>query len=161
MISVHRFVSLFLVVALVVSSAGPALAQESELSSEDMKAILDDGVALYNANVDQLDVPFAKSLIAGKTVNVYIEDGDQTHVFSAVFQDDMQIADVATEPNPDATTRISTDRATLETIASSSDPLSEVEDAVRDDRIRISGEDGHFLNQAIWTVANVFKGILL
>ncbi|KAB1198567.1 MULTISPECIES: hypothetical protein [Haloferax] len=159
MITAHRFISLFFVVALVVASAGPALAQ-SDPSSEEMKALLEEGLALYNENADQFDVSFAEDLLAGKTVNVYIEDGDQTHVYSAVIEDDMQISNVATGPNSEASTRITTDRETLETIASSSDPLGEVEQAVRDDRIRVSGEEGNLIEQAIWTVANLFKGIL-
>ncbi|KAB1193663.1 hypothetical protein GJR96_09510 [Haloferax sp. MBLA0076] len=159
--SVRTLVSLFLVLALV-SASGPVLAQESETpSDEEMKALLDEGVALYNDNVDQLDVSFARSLIAGKTVNVYIDDGGETHVFSASVEDDMTISNVATGPNADASTRISTDRQTLEAIAASSDPLGEVEQAVRDDRIRVSGEKGHLVDQAVWTVANVFKGFLL
>jgi hypothetical protein len=157
----HRLVTVVLVVALVAAS-GPALAQESDTPSDDeMRQLLDEGVALYNQNVEQFDVSFARGLIAGKTVNVYIEDGDETHVFSAVVEDDMRIADVEVGPNPDASTRITTDRATLESIAASPDPLSEVEQAVRDDRIRVSGETGKPLDQAIWTVANLFKGFLL
>ena len=157
----HRLVTLVLVVVLVVAS-GPVLAQESDTpSDEEMKQLLDEGVALYNQNVEQFDVSFARGLIAGKTVNVYVEDGEQTHVFSAVVEDDMQIADVEMGANSDAATRITTDRATLESIAASSDPLSEVEQAVRDDQIRVSGEKGKPLDQAIWTVANLFKGLLL
>ncbi|WP_416840790.1 hypothetical protein [Haloferax sp. DFSO52] len=160
MSAVHRLVTLFLVVALVVTSTGPALAQESQTSSDEMKALLDEGVALYNENVDQLDVSFAESFIAGKTVNVYIEDGDETHVFSAVVEDDMQIADVKTGPNPDASIRITTDYDTLESISSSSDPLGVVEQAIRDDRIRVTGEKGNLVDQTIWTLANIIKGLL-
>ena len=161
MVAARRTVSLFFVVALVVTATGPAFAQDAGTpSDEEMLTLLEEGIALYNENVDQFDVSFAKGLIAGKTVNVYVEDGDETHAFSAVVEDDMRIADVAAEPNPDASTRITTDRETLETIASSSDPLAEVERAVREDRIRVSGEKGHVLDQAVWTVANVFKGIL-
>ncbi|KAB1187890.1 MULTISPECIES: hypothetical protein [Haloferax] len=156
----RRLVSVFLAIALVTASA-PVVAQESESpSDEEMLQLLEEGVALYNQNADQFDVSFARGLIAGKTVNVYIEDGDETHVYSASVDDDMRIVDVAAEPNPDASMRISTDRATLEAIASSSNPLAEVEQAVRDDRIRVTGEDGHFVDKAVWTIANLFKGLL-
>lgn len=157
----HTVVSLLFVVALVVTATAPGLAQDAGPTSDaEMKSLLDEGIALYNENVDQFDVSFAEGLIAGKTVNVYVEDGDETHVFSAVVEDDMRIADVKMGPNADASTRITTDRETLDAIASSSDPLTTVEQAVRDDRIRISGEKGHVFDQAVWTVANVFKGIL-
>lgn len=158
-----RFVSLFLAVALVaVAASAPVFAQESETpSDEEMQQLLEEGVALYNDNVEQLDVSFARSLIAGKTVNVYVEDGDETHVFSASVQDDMRIDDISTGPNDEASTRITTDRQTLETIADSSDPLAEVQDALADDRIRVSGERGHPVDQVVWTVANTFKGFFL
>lgn len=94
-------------------------------------------------------------------MNVYVEDGDETHVFSAVVKDDMRIADVAAESNEDASTRIETDRATLETIAQSSNPVAGVKQALRNDRIRVSGEKGHPVDQAVWTVANLFKGFVL
>ncbi|AFK20241.1 hypothetical protein E6P09_13980 [Haloferax mediterranei ATCC 33500] len=161
MSATHRLVSLFLVV-LLVSAPGTVLAQESETpSDEEMQELLEEGVALYNENIDQLDVSFARDLIAGKTVNVYVEDGDETHVFSAVVKDDMRIADVAAESNEDASTRIETDRATLETIAQSSNPVAGVKQALRNDRIRVSGEKGHPVDQAVWTVANLFKGFVL
>ncbi|ELZ93975.1 hypothetical protein C440_10158 [Haloferax mucosum ATCC BAA-1512] len=161
MSTANRLVSLFLVVVLVASS-GTVLGQESETrSDEEMQELLEEGVALYNQNVDQLDVSFARELIAGKTVNVYVEDGDETHVFSAVVEDDMRIADVAVGPNESASTRVTTDRATLETIAESSDPVSAVKQALRDDRIRVTGEKGHPVDQAVWTVANFVKGFVL
>jgi hypothetical protein len=162
MLTTRYLISVLLVVSLVSVSAGPVLAQESEVpSDEELERLLDEGVTLYNQNVDQLDLGFARGLIAGETVNVYIEDGDQTHVYSASFEDDLRISDVSTEPNSDASTRISTDRATLESIASSSDPLEAAEQAIRDDRIRITGERGHLVDQAVWTVVNLFKGLFI
>ncbi len=158
-----RLVSLLLVVALVAGGASaPAFAQESETPSDaDTQRLLEEGVALYNDNIEELDVSFARSLVAGRTVNVYVEDGGETRVFSASVRDDMRIEDLSTGPDSEASTRITTDRGTLETIAESPEPMSEVRSALSDDRIRVNGERGHPVDQVVWTVANTFKSFFL
>ncbi|ELZ82419.1 hypothetical protein C453_15078 [Haloferax elongans ATCC BAA-1513] len=160
-LSFRRFLVVILVVALTIPT-GSVVAQESETpSDEEVLRLLENGVDLYNQNVDQFDVMFARDLIGGKTVNVYVEDGSETHVYSAVVADDMRIEEVALGPNPEASTRITTERAVLEEIADSPDPLGEVREALRDGRIRVNGEKGHPVDQAVWTVANLFKGFVL
>jgi hypothetical protein len=151
------------VVALVLLAAvaGPAAAQSddppAEASTYDTFVEMSE---LYNERAASLDLGVAERLLAGARVNAYVTDGDEVTAFSFALDDQMRIVDVRPEPDEEATVRVETDRATVQGIIDSENPAAAFRSAVANDDIRIEGERGHFVSQAVWTVANGLKGLL-
>jgi hypothetical protein len=146
---------------LLAAVAGPVAAQSDESSAEvstyDAFVEMSD---LYNERAASLDLGVAERLLAGARVNAYVTDGDEETAFSFTLDDQMRIVDVQPEPDEDATVRIETDRATVQRIIDSENPAAAFRSAVTSGDIRIDGERGHFVSQAVWTVANGLKGLL-
>jgi hypothetical protein len=150
--------SLLLVVSVLLVSAlaGGAVAQTDD--GDDLYESLEEMVPAYNANADAVNLGPVN--LAG-TTNIYIEDGSSEVVYSITMDDQNRITALDDSRDEDAVRKITTDRATLERIAASENPASAFRDAVANDDIVITGEDGQFVEGVKWAVVNFLKGFLL
>mgnify|MGYP006296784237 FL=1 len=153
-----RRISLLLVVSVLLASAfaGGAVAQTDD--GDDLYASLEEMVPVYNENADAIDLGPVN--LAG-TTNVYIADGDAEVTYSITMDERNRITALDDSRSDDAVRKITTDRATLESIAAADNPAAAFRSAVANDDIVISGEEGHFFEGVKWTVINVFKGFFL
>lgn len=151
-------VSLILTVAvlLVSAMAGGAVAQSDD--GDDLYESLEEMVPAYNANADAVDLGPVN--LAG-TTNIYIEDGGSEVTYSVTMDDRNRITDLDDSRSEDAVRKITTDRATIEEIAAADNPAAAFRNAVANDDIVISGEDGQILEGIKWAVINVFKGFFI
>lgn len=150
--------SLILVVAVLLVSAlaGGAVAQSD--SGDDLYESLEEMVPAYNANADAVDLGPVN--LAG-TMNIYIEDGSSEVVYSITMDGQNRITALDDSRDEDAVRKITTDRETIETIAAADNPAAAFRDAVANDDIVITGEDGQFVEGVKWAVVNFLKGFLL
>ena len=151
-------ISLVLAVAVLLVSAlaGGAVAQADD--GDDLYESLEEMVPAYNENADAVDL--GPITLAG-TSNVYIQDGDSVVVYSLTMDDENRITALEESASEDAVRKITTDRATLTDIAAAENPASAFRDAVANDDIVISGEDGQLVEGIKWGVINLFKGFFL
>ena len=151
-------ISLVLAVAVLLVSAlaGGAVAQADD--GDDLYESLEEMVPAYNENADAVDL--GPITLAG-TSNVYIQDGDSVVVYSLTMDDENRITNLEESASGDAVRKITTDRATLADIAAAENPASAFRDAVANDDIVISGEDGQLVEGIKWGVINLFKGFFL
>lgn len=151
-------VSLILTVAVLLVSAlaGGAVAQSDD--GDDLYESLEEMVPAYNANADAVDLGPVN--LAG-TTNIYIEDGGSEVTYSVTMDDRNRITDLDDSRSEDAVRKITTDRATIEEIAAADNPAAAFRNAVANDDIVISGEDGQILEGVKWAVINVFKGFFI
>jgi hypothetical protein len=147
---------IIVVAALLVSAlAGGAVAQSD---GDDLYETLEEMVPAYNENAGAVDLGPVN--LAG-TTNVYIADGSSETVYSVTMDERNRITALDDSRSDDAVRKITTDRATLESIAAAADPAAAFRDAVANDDIVISGEDGQFVEGVKWTVINFVKGFFL
>ncbi|GAA0530047.1 hypothetical protein ABNG02_02590 [Halorubrum ejinorense] len=151
-------ISLIFVAAILLVSAlaGGAVAQTDD--GDDLYESLEEMVPAYNANADAVDL--GPINLAG-TTNVYIQDGDSEAVYSLTMDDRNRITALEDSRSEDAVRKITTDRATLAGIAAADNPAAAFRDAVANDDIVISGEDGQVVEGVKWAVVNFFKGFFL
>jgi hypothetical protein len=151
-------ISLILTVAVLLVSAlaGGAVAQTD--SGDDLYESLEEMVPAYNANADAVDLGPVN--LAG-TTNIYIQDGASEVTYSVTMDDRNRITDLDDSRSEDAVRKITTDRATLEAITAADNPAAAFRDAVANDDIVISGEDGQILEGIKWAVINAFKGFFI
>ncbi|EMA67779.1 hypothetical protein C461_08629 [Halorubrum aidingense JCM 13560] len=151
-------ISLILTVAVLLVSAlaGGAVAQSDD--GDDLYESLEEMVPAYNANADAVDLGPVN--LAG-TTNIYIEDGGSEVTYSVTMDDRNRITDLDDSRSEDAVRKITTDRATIEEIAAADNPAAAFRNAVANDDIVISGEDGQILEGIKWAVINVFKGFFI
>ena len=151
-------ISLIFVAAILLVSAlaGGAVAQTDD--GDDLYESLEEMVPAYNANADAVDL--GPINLAG-TTNVYIQDGDSEVVYSLTMDDQNRITALEDSRSEDAVRKITTDRATLAGIAAADNPAAAFRDAVANDDIVISGEDGQVIEGIKWGVINLFKGFFL
>ena len=152
-----RISLIFVAAVLLVSAlAGGAAAQTDD--GDDLYESLEEMVPAYNANADAVDL--GPITLAG-TTNVYIQDGDSEAVYSLTMDDQNRITQLEDSRSGDAVRKITTDRATLAGIAAADNPAAAFRDAVANDDIVISGEDGQVIEGIKWGVINLFKGFFL
>jgi len=151
--------TLAVVAVLVVSAvAGSGAAQSDAPADADLYESLEEMVPVYNENAESLDLGPVN--LAG-TSNVYIQDGNSTVTYSVTMDSQNRITELDNGTSPDANRRISTDRETIEEVSSADNPAAAFRTAVANDEIVITGEDGHVIEQAKWTVVNALKGFFI
>ncbi|MFC7098268.1 hypothetical protein [Halobaculum marinum] len=163
---ISRFLTVAVVAMLVSAGAvAPVAAQSGQPSwSGEVFETLQTGFDLYNDNSGGLDLGPLSSQIENKRVNIYVSDAGETAVYSFRMTGDGKVRDLQQGAHEDASIRMETDRATMESIAAANSPqqaMDRFETAVRDNDIRIKGEQGHLFAQVTWTVLNTLKGLLL
>lgn len=151
-------------VTLLAAVAPGALAQTGSDAdappwSDEAYETVSEMVPKYNERVSEIDLGIAGDQLADRRANVYIEDGDQTAVYSFYMDEQNRIQDLQRGAHPDAQLKITTTRDLLEAVASADDPAAAFREAVRNDEIRIAGERGHPVEQVKWTVVNAAKGL--
>jgi len=155
----HTRILVVLVVAAVAIGAvtGGAVAQSSG-DDADLYESLEEMVPAYNENADSVNL--GPVSIAG-TSNIYIEDGDSVVTYSMTIDDRNRITDLSESADDDAVRKITTDRETIERLTASDNPARAFRDAVANDDIVITGEDGQTVERIKWAVINAFKGFFL
>lgn len=153
-ITYTRVASVALALLLVFSSVGGVAAQSDNPEwgqelFEEVEGMQDK----YNANADEVNLPVS---IAG-TMNVYVNDGDEQATYSFTMNADNEITSMQQGLDSDAPRKITTDRAVLQRIADSDNPAAAFRNAVMNDEIVISGEEGQTLEQIKWAVVNFLK----
>ncbi|ATW88635.1 hypothetical protein halTADL_1882 [Halohasta litchfieldiae] len=155
--NIARILSMLMVAVLLASAVtGSAAAQSA--SGDDLYESLEEMVPLYNDNADSVDL--GPVSIAG-TSNIYIQDGESVVTYSMTMDKQNRITDLADTPSEDAKRKITTDRATIEQITTASNPAVAFRDAVANDDIVITGEDGQTVEKIKWAVINAFKGFFI
>ena len=153
-----RGLQLLVIVGLLVSAAAGGAVAQSDSGDADLYESLEDMVPLYNENADSVNL--GPVSIAG-TNNIYIDDGDSVVTYSLVINDQNRITALNDSPSEDAKRKITTDRATIEELTTASNPALAFRDAVANDDIVITGEDGQVIERVKWTVINAFKGFFI
>lgn len=157
-----RFLTALVAVSLLITAAAPAaVAQSDDQWKTDLYDDLSTSVGVFNANVDNVSLGTAGDQLAGKRVNLYVTDGDDQMVASFYMDGDNHITELQPEAHPDASLKMTTDRATVGAIVNSQNPAADFRQAVIDGRITINGEDGHFVEQVKWAVINLLARFLL
>jgi len=155
--NIARLFSVMMVAVLVMSAlTGSAVAQSD--SGDDLYESLENMVPLYNQNADSVDL--GPVSIAG-TNNIYIQDGDSVVTYSMVIDDQNRITSLTESPSEDAKRKVTTDRATIESLTAASNPAVAFRDAVANDDIVITGEDGQTVERVKWAIINAFKGFFI
>ena len=150
-------VVLVVVVLAIGAVTGGAVAQSSG-DDADLYESLEEMVPAYNENADSVNL--GPVSIAG-TSNIYIEDGDSVVTYSMTIDDRNRITDLSESPDDDAVRKITTDRETIERLTAADNPARAFRDAVANDDIVITGEDGQTVERIKWAVINAFKGFFL
>ncbi|TKX78930.1 hypothetical protein EXE53_18575 [Halorubrum sp. SD626R] len=150
-------VVLVVVVLAIGAVTGGAVAQSSG-DDADLYESLEEMVPAYNENADSVNL--GPVSIAG-TSNIYIEDGDSVVTYSMTIDDRYRITDLSESADDDAVRKITTDRETIERLTAADNPARAFRDAVANDDIVITGEDGQTVERIKWAVINAFKGFFL
>ena len=150
-------VVLVVVVLAIGAVTGGAVAQSSG-DDADLYESFEEMVPAYNENANSVNL--GPVSIAG-TSNIYIEDGDSVVTYSMTIDDRNRITDLSESPDDDAVRKITTDRETIERLTAADNPARAFRDAVANDDIVITGEDGQTVERIKWAVINAFKGFFL
>ncbi|WP_435075543.1 hypothetical protein [Halorubrum sp. HHNYT27] len=153
-----RQLSVLLIVSILLTSALSGGVAADTHDDEDLFESLEEMVPAYNENAENVDL--GPINLAG-TTNIYIEDGDSELTYAVTMDDRNRITSLDDSSSDDAVRKITTDRQTLEDIAASENPAAAFKDAVRDNDIVITGEDGEFVENLKWAVINAVKGFFL
>jgi hypothetical protein len=140
---------------ILVAATGGAVAQSS---GDDLYESVEEMVPAYNDNADSINL--GPINLAG-TSNIYIADGDSTVTYAVTMDDRNRITGLSESRNDDAVRKITTDRETIQGIVGADNPARAFRDAVANDDIVISGENGQPIEQIKWAVINAFKGFFL
>jgi hypothetical protein len=146
--------------ALVVLAgfAGTVQAQTApESDAESVKELLRKAIDGYTDSGATIDVPGKRQVVG--PLNVYVDDGPETYVYSLVVTPDLGIEEFAAGPRADATRRAVTDYATIQGIVNADNPPRALEQAVRNGDIRVEGEDGHPIEKIKWAILNFLRSI--
>ena len=155
---------------VVSSSVGAVAAQETGDPdwADDLETTVNEMLPAYNERAG--DINLGPISLAG-TTNVYvhdadsdgdgIDDGGDTATFRITMDSQNRITAFERGTSDDAARKLTTDRATLERIATADNPAAAFRTAVANDDIVISGESGHFVESLKWTILNAFKGLFL
>jgi len=153
-----RVTLIIVVLVLLVSAVTGSAAAQSDSGDAGLYESLEEMVPVYNDNADSVDL--GPVSLAG-TSNIYIEDGASVVTYSIVMDKQNRITALNDRPSEDAKRKITTDRATLEALTAASNPAAAFRNAVANDDIVITGEDGRTIERVKWTVINTFKGFFI
>ena len=153
-----RIIQVLVVVGMLVGAATGGAVAQSASGDADLYESLEEMVPVYNENADSVDL--GPVSIAG-TNNIYIDDGDSVVTYSLVIDGQNRITALNDSPSEDAKRKITTDRATVEELTTASNPALAFRDAVANDDIVITGEDGQTVEKVKWAVINAFKGFFI
>lgn len=158
-ITYTRVASVALALLLVFSSVGGVAAQSDNPEwGQELFEEVEGMVGTYNDNIDSVDL--GPVSLAG-TTNIYVNDGSEQATYAVTMDADNHIENLQQGTDDAAKRKITTDRATLQNIANSPTPAAAFRNAVANDDIVITGENGQIIEQVKWTVLNVLKGFLL
>lgn len=176
------------VALLVVASGGVATAQTGSdgdgngdgAGNPAWAGVLFEGLqgmaATYNEDVGEAQEEMSPATrqvfnrLKGKTVNAYFAGTDVT--FSFRMTQSGHITDLRPRPRDDAALAMHLTRDTAESLVAADQPVDAFVSAVRNGRfvgdvedrtaqgVVITGEQGHVVEQATWTVVNAAKGFL-
>lgn len=169
----RRTVVLAAIVALLVSSAGTAVAQSDDPEWE--SEVYDEfagQVDKFNAQVGQIDLGPAGGRLAGASANLYVEGEDGTADFSFEMDEQNRITNVQREPTEGADLRITTTRETVREIAEANNSAATFRSAYASGDIDIqagyslsdavTGKQGSVVksvsNWGFWKAADAVKG---
>lgn len=153
-----RVFPLVMVLVVLMSTMTGIVVAQSDSGDADLYESLEGMVPAYNENADSVDLgPIS---LAGSS-NIYIQDGESVIVYSVVMDQQNRITALDDSPNADAKRKITTDRATIDRLTSADNPAVAFRDAVANDDIVITGEDGQIIERIKWAVLNLFKGFFL
>ncbi|SDM59833.1 hypothetical protein SAMN04487949_2208 [Halogranum gelatinilyticum] len=160
-ITYTRVASVALALLLVFSSVGGVAAQTSD--SEWRQQIVEDTRSMagtYNANIDNVDL--GPVSLAGIS-NVYITDASTGEVAELHIRMDERnhIVGASWGPNSEATRKITTDRETYNNVINADNPAAAFRNAIADDKIVISGDNGNIVEGVKWRIINLLKGFVL
>jgi hypothetical protein len=160
-ITYTRVTSVALALLLVFSSVGGVAAQTS--NSEWSQQIVDDTISAmdtYNANIDNVDLGpvsltgysnvYITDTSTGEVAEFHIEMDERNHLIGAYW-----------ETNTEATRKITTDRETYNTVINADNPAAAFRNAIADDKIVISGDNGNIVEGVKWRIINLLKGFVL
>ena len=153
-----RIIQVLVVVGMLVGAATGGAVAQSASGDADLYESLEEMVPVYNENADSVDL--GPVSIAG-TNNIYIDDGDSVVTYSLVIDGQNRITALNDSPSEDAKRKITTDRATVEELTTASNPALAFRDAVANDDIVITGEDGQTVEKVKWAGINAFKGFFI
>lgn len=153
-----RISQLMVVLVVLVSVVSGSVVAQSDNADGDLYQSLEDMVPVYNENADSVNLgPIS---LAGAN-NLYIQDGDSVIIYSLVMDKENRITALTDSPDADAKRKITTDRATIDRLTSADNPAVSFRNAVANDDIVITGEDGQIIEKFKWVVLNLFKGFFL
>lgn len=156
-----RIALLALAASLAVSPVA-AQAQDQPDWADDAFEQAESMVSTYNENVEKGDLGPAGPQLKGEVVNLHVEAEDgETAAFSFEMNDDYEIEDLQQGTDDNATIEMTTDRETVQSIASSENPPAAFKRAVTRGEIDIGGIG--LVNGAKWgainAAADVARGI--
>lgn len=149
------------VVAAAGAVATPVAAQGDQPDwAVDMFDRMGPMVETYNENVDADDFGFVAGQLQNQKVNLVVDDPANGTEASVSFRmdGDLRMQELELGTRDDATIRMSTDKATMDSIITSDSPVAAFREAVLDDEITISGIGT--LNSVKWTVVNIAADVL-
>lgn len=115
-------------------------------------------VARYNANVGGRGGGFLGDRLAGERVTLVVSDGDASTAVAFRIDGNGRIVDLRAGRHPNPTLVMRTDRATVERLADAPDPVAALQQAIRDDDIRLQGVG--LLNRVKWGAVDLASGLL-
>lgn len=153
------FVALVVVVAAGSIVSGAALAQSDQPDwANELYEEMGPMVDRYNENVDADDAGVAGDQLKDENVNLVVSDANGTDAsVSFHMNDQLQIEELSQGTRDDATMRMSTDRATMDTIIASDTPSSAFQSAITSGDISIDGIGA--VNAVKWAIINVLVSI--
>jgi hypothetical protein len=146
---------------LLLSTSTGAFAQSDPAWEGEVYEAVSEMVPTYNERVSEVDLGIAGDQLADRRVNVYVEDGDATAVYSFRTDADNRIEDFRRGAHPDARLRVTTSRATVVGVARADNPAAAFRAAVAGGDIVVTGERGHPVEQVKWTVINALRSVFL
>lgn len=171
----RRTVVLVALAALLVSSAGTAVAQSDDPEWE--SEVYDEfagQIDVFNQQVGAIDLGPAGGRLAGSSANLYVEGEGGTADYSFEMDGRNRITNLQRDPVEDADLRITTSRETVREIANANNSAAKFRSAYANGDISIqadyslgeavSGQRGSAVksvsNWGFWKAAGAVKGLL-
>jgi hypothetical protein len=151
-----RWIGVFL--ALLVFTSGVAVAQSGSASDQpawaaEAFAEYEGMVGVYNESITSVDVGVAGEQLANERVNLVVTDTNGTAATISFRMDSqLRMTELQLGEHPDATLRMSTDRATFDGILAADNPAVAFRNAVTNGDITFDGLGT--TNAVKWSVIN-------
>ena len=153
-------------VALVLAAAGavatPAVAQSDQPDwAVQMFDDMGPMVETYNENVNASDLGPGANQLRNENVNLVVDDPANGTAASVSFRmdGDLRIQELELGTRDDATIRMSTDKATMDRIIASGNPVNAFNDALTPPNAEITISGIGMVNAVKWTVLNLLADI--